>query len=63
LTSEDFQTLVLEYYRRTHRDNDTAARLTCSPPVITEFMRRNHFSLRRQHVKRRTPVRIVRMDE
>jgi hypothetical protein len=55
-TNEDFQAIALDWDRRIYRNNDKAPRFTCSPDFIKDFMKWNHFSLGRQHFKRRPPI-------
>jgi hypothetical protein len=52
-TTEDFQTLDFERSREVYRDAENAPRFICSCWFVKGFMKRNRFSLRRQHFKRR----------
>ena len=62
-TTEDFQAIARDWYRRTYWNSDKAPRFTCSRSFIRGFMRRNRFSLRRQHFKRRPPATVAAIDD
>jgi hypothetical protein len=54
---------VRDWYRRIYWDNDKAPRFVCSRRFIHSFMKRNRFSLRRQHSKRRHPTTNTAMKD
>jgi hypothetical protein len=62
-TTEDFQAIGRDWYRRIYWDNDKATRFVCSHCFIHSFMKRNRFSLRRQHFKRRSPTTNAAMND
>jgi hypothetical protein len=52
-TNADFQRIAIEAYLTKHRDSENPPPFNCSKGFINDFKRRNSFSSRRAHYKRR----------
>jgi hypothetical protein len=52
-STDDFVALAMRWFRDVYQDFETETRFVCSPPFIEGFKRRNNFSVKRQHFKRR----------
>jgi hypothetical protein len=58
-----FSGIVRDWYRRIYWANHKAPRFVCSRCFICSFIKRNRFSLRRQHFKRRPPTTNAAMND